>query len=189
MKVDIEDAIEKLYLKPFNITREKVIEAVTKEDVRKPIKFGDYTVILYLKNFGNHYLFVDGRWNRDSSTLLISAVYVVDQQIIQNMGIENPLAVLEQFAKEFGHLIEIGDQKSKFLLDAKMPIPFVKDYEDFSKVLYSNIKILDGETDMSLGDVVASPETLGDRYYANITFAYFINFEKYSQNLRSNNFI
>jgi hypothetical protein len=43
--------------------------------------------------------------------------------IVQNINIKNPLAVLEQFANEFGYEIDIGGQKSKFIHDARIPIP------------------------------------------------------------------
>jgi hypothetical protein len=192
LNVVIGDEIDDLYLKPFNISREKVIETVNKEDVRKPMNFGDYTIILYLKNFGKHYLLVDGRWKPISSTLVISAVYIVDQQIIHNIDANNPLAVLERFAEEFGYEIELGDQKSKFIHDSRIKIPTVDNIGDFTSLIKNSMRITDnGSTDIGsyLGDYLAKPEQFEENLYANIALAYFISIDKYTQYLKTKKFL
>jgi hypothetical protein len=103
-----------------------------------------------------------------------------------------PLAVLEQFAKEFGYDIEIADQKSKFIHDARIQVPFINSMDDFTKILYTNIRLSDNESyniGACLGDMLASAQELGGKFYVDISLAYFINTDKYTEYLKSNHLI
>jgi hypothetical protein len=123
---------------------------------------------------------------------LISSAFIIDQQLIKNIHIDNPLAILEQFANEFGYDVEIGDQKSKFIHDARIEIPFDSTMDDFPNLLHSNIKLSDnGSYDIGacVGDMIANPQELGGKVYVDISLAYYINTDKYTQYLKSNHFI
>jgi hypothetical protein len=184
--------VKQNYLIPFNITSDQVVETVTHQDEKKVINFSDYTVILFLKKFNNHYLFVDGRWKPLTNSLLVASVFIVDKHIIQNIGVKNPLAVLEQFANEFGYEIGIGGQKSKFIHDARIAIPHVDSGEELSRVIYNTIKISDNGNNVGsyTGDMLVKVEDLGGgRLYLNVSLAYFISVDKYSEYLKSNNYI
>ncbi len=156
--------------------------------MKKTINFPDYIIILFLKKFDSHYILVDGRWKPSSFSLLISSAFIVDQQLIKNLPIDNPLAVLEQFAKEFGYEIKIGDQKSKFIHDARLEIPIENEMDDITKVLNDNISILN-EGGEYLEDMLVRPQILEGKIYVDVALAYCISTEKYRQYLKSNNFI
>ena len=146
MKIDIPDVIEKEQLIPYNITHDQVDNTVTHEDIKKVIKLGrNMTIILFLKKFNNHYLFVDSRWISESQTLQVINVLIIPDQFIQNMPIDNPLAVLEQFSYKVGYNIEIGDQNEKFIHDATIRIRLAPN-QDFYKTLYSSMKITDDDS-------------------------------------------
>ncbi len=193
MNVIINDVVKNNYLTPFNITLEQINETVIKEDVKKPINFPGFTVILFLKKFDNHYILVDGRWNPSLFSLLISSAFIIDQQLIKNIPINNPLAVLEQFANEFGVEITISDQKGKFIHDARIEVPIQSSMDvDIAKVIKDNISLSDDGSPAVgkyLGDLLVRPQELGGKIYVDVALAYYISVEKYSQYLKSNNFI
>jgi hypothetical protein len=193
MDVIIEDVVKNNYLTPFKITPEQVKETVNHETAKKTMDFSGYTVILFLKKFDTHYILVDARSDPSLSSLLISSAFIIDQLVIKNISIDNPLAVLEQFAKEFGAEITIRDQKSKFIYDARIVIPIENPRNvDIAKALRDNISLSENGSPAIgnyLGDMLLRPQVLGDKIYVDIALIYYINTKKYSQYLKSNNFI
>jgi hypothetical protein len=163
MDVISSDVVRDQYLTPFKITPERIKETVTHEDVKKTIKLHDYIFLLFMKKYDSYYILVIGRWNPSSFSLLISSAYIIDQQLIKNIYIDNPLAVLEQSAKEFGYDVELGDQKSKFIHDARIQIPSASTMADFSNILNANLKLSDnGSYNIRpcIGDMIVSAQEL-----------------------------
>jgi hypothetical protein len=186
VKVIIPDVTKENHLTPYNITHERVVETVTYEDVKKIINLGrNFTVIMFLKNFKNHYLFVDSKWDTSTKLLEVSSVLIIPEQFVSTMSIENPLAVLEQFSNKIGYNIEIGDQNSKFIHDATVQLPIINDSE-FVKLLYRKLKITDDEGKKAgpyIGNFLF--RRVLNTSYVDIALAYFINVQKYTDYLRA----
>lgn len=189
----MDSLIEKQYLIPFGITREQINETVIHEDVKKPINYGEFTLILFLKKFDNYYVLVDGRWHPSAFSLLISSAFKVPQELIGNMPIDNPLTVLERLANEFGIDITIGDQTSRFIHDARIVIPIENHMgEDLMSVVNRHTSFSENGMPARgnyLGDTLARPNLLGDKISVDVALTYRINVDRYRQYLQSNNLI
>ena len=141
MHVIIEDVVSDNYLIPYKITREQINETVTHETAKKIMNLSGHTVILFLKKFDSHYILVDGRWNSSTSSLNISNAFIFNEELIKNIPIDNPLAVLQHFANQFGMEIRIGDQKGKFIdyFRIETPIENVRSNEDVANIIFHSI--------------------------------------------------
>jgi hypothetical protein len=81
------------------------------EDIKKIIRLDQgLNVIYFLKKKSDHYLLVDGRWS--SPNLSISAAFKIFTTTIEEIGNNNPLAVLQKLAEECSYEIQIGDQRN-----------------------------------------------------------------------------
>jgi len=194
MHVIIEDVVSDNYLIPFKITREQINETVTHETAKKIMNLSGHTVILFLKKFDSHYILVDGRWNSSTSSLNISNAFIFKEELIKNIPIDNPLAVLQHFANQFGMEIRIGDQKSKFIdyFRIETPIENVRSNEDVANIIFHSISHSDNElssTEGYLTEMVHRVQVLGNKLYIELSLLYRINTEKYTEYLKSNNFI
>jgi hypothetical protein len=194
MNVIIQDVVRDNYLIPFKITREQINETVTHETAKKIINFSGYTVILFLKQFDSHYVLVDGRWNSSTSSLNISNAFIFNEQLIRNIPIDNPLAVLQHFANQFGVEIKIGDQKGKFIdyVRIESPVENVRSSEDIANMIFHNISHSNNEpsnTGGYLTEMVHRAQVSGGKLYIELSLLYRINTEKYTKYLKSNNFI
>jgi hypothetical protein len=194
MNVIIQDVVRDNYLIPFKITREQINETVTHETAKKIINLSGYTVILFLKQFDSHYVLVDGRWNSSTSSLNISNAFIFNEELIENIAIDNPLAVLQHFANQFGVEIKIGDQKGKFIDYARIesPVENVRSNEDIANMIFHNISHSNNEPSITGGhltEMVHRTQVLGDKLYVELSMLYRINTEKYTEYLKSNNFV
>jgi hypothetical protein len=194
MHVIIQDVVSDNYLIPFKITREQINETVTHETAKKIMNLSGHTVILFLKKFDSHYILVDGRWNSSTSSLNISNAFIFNEELIKNIPIDNPLAVLQHFANQFGMEIRIGDQKGKFIdyFRIETSIENVRSNEDVANIIFHSISHSDNElasTEGYLTEMVHRVQVLGNKLYIELSLLYRINIEKYTEYLKSNNFI
>lgn len=194
MNVIIQDVVRDNYLIPFKITREQINETVTHETAKKIINLSGYTVILFLKQFDSHYVLVDGRWNPSTSSLNISNAFIFNEELVRNIPIDNPLAVLQHFANQFGVEIRIGDQKGKFIdyVRIESPVENVRSNEDIANMIFHNISHSNNEppnTGGYLTEMVHRAQVSGGKLYIELSLLYRINTEKYIEYLESNNFI
>ena len=194
MNVIIEDVVRDNYLIPFKITREQINETVTHETVKKIINFSGYTVILFLKKFDSHYILVDGRWNSSTSSLNISNAFMFHEGLIENISLDNPLAVLQHFANQFGVEIRIGDQKGKFIdyVRLETPLENVRSAGDVANIILHSISHSDNElsdTGGYLTEMIHRAQVIGGKLYIELSMLYRINTEKYTKYLKSNNLI
>lgn len=194
MNVIIQDVVRDNYLIPFKITREQINETVTHETAKKIINLSGYTVILFLKQFDSHYVLVDGRWNPSTSSLNISNAFIFNEELVRNIPIDNPLAVLQHFANQFGVEIRIGDQKGKFIdyVRIESPVENVRSNEDIANMIFHNISHSNNEppnTGGYLTEMVHRAQVSGGKLYIELSLLYRINTEKYTEYLKSNSFI
>jgi hypothetical protein len=195
MNVIIADVVRNNYLIPFKITREQINETVTHETAKKVINFSGYTVILFLKKFDSHYILVDGRWDSSTSSLNISNAFIFNEELIENIAIDDPLAVLQHFANQFGVEIGMGDQKGKFIdyVRIETPIENVRSDEDIADIIFDNISHSNNEPTSTTGgyltEMVQRAQVLGSKLYIELSLLYRINTEKYIEYLESNKFI
>jgi hypothetical protein len=194
MNVIIQDVVRDNYLIPFKITREQINETVTHETAKKIINLSGYTVILFLKQFDSHYVLVDGRWNSSTSSLNISNAFIFNEELIRNIPMDNPLAVLQHFANQFGVEIKIGDQKGKFIdyVRIESPVENVRSNEDIANMIFHNISHSNNEppnTGGYLTEMVHRAQVSRGKLYIELSLLYRINTEKYTEYLKSNNFI
>ncbi len=193
MKVIIDPVVENRYLIPFRISQEQPNDTVIHEDIKKLMNFGEFTLILFPKKFIDYYVLVDGRWHPSPFSLLISSAFKIDQQLIGNISIENPRAVLEKFANEFGADITIGGQIGRFIHDARLEVRLKPDRdEDFMSLVIRHISFSENgapTTGDYLGDMLVRPQQLGGKLFADIALLYRINVDRYRQHLQPNNLI
>ena len=185
-------SIERNLFKPINIPIDKVKGTINNPDIQKRINFPSYRVMFSLKKYNNHYLIVDTRPKESMQSLLFSNAFIIHEQLLQNIAIENPLGVLELFANECGYQIEIEGQKGKLIHDAEIKIPNYNPTDDLQTIVQNNI-ILDNRlkitevTEGLLGDCLASPKDVDGILHIIISLAYFIYVNKYTNYLRANN--
>lgn len=193
MKIIIDPVVENRYLIPFRISPEELNDTVIREDVKKLMNFGEFTLILFLKKFNGYYILVDGRWHPASFSLLISSAFKIDEQLIGNISIENPLAILEKLANEFGADITIGDQTVRFSHDARIEIRLKPQRdEDFMSLVNRHISFSENGTPTTggyLGDMLVRPQQSGGKLFADIALLYRINVDRYTQYLQAKHLI
>jgi hypothetical protein len=97
VEVEIEDQIYEFYLAPYKITREQVIDTINNSNITNTIRQEDYVLVLSLKSYDGYYILVDGR-PKDSS-VLVSSAYKFHKHLIRDLSLDNPLGMLERFAK------------------------------------------------------------------------------------------
>ena len=122
LKIIIDEGIEKIYLKCFNISLDKVIYSIDYPDSKKIIIFQNFKVIYILKKFDNYYLLIEGIIIDIEKEIKVKKVFVVGEQLLQNISIENLLEVIELFANEFGYQLEIENHTDKFIKNVKIKI-------------------------------------------------------------------
>ena len=123
MKVVIDEDTEKIYLKRFNISPDKVINVIENPDSKQIINFPNITLIYVLKKFDKYYLLIECSSSIDlKDEIKVDRVFIVGEQLLQNISIENPLKVIKLFANEFGYLLEIANQIDKFIQNIEIRI-------------------------------------------------------------------
>ena len=189
MKVILDETIDEVYLKRFNVSPDKVIHSIENPDSKKIIKLQDYKVIYVLKKFDNYYLLIDGR-SETEDEVKVDSVFIVGKQIVQNISIENPLTVIALLANEFGYHLEIGDHTGKFIQDAEIKI--LHNRTSIKKKILNNTLITDdGKIVNAIGliSTVADSEVNEGTELINICFFYCISLNKYMYYLKTNNLI
>jgi hypothetical protein len=189
LKVILDKATDKVYLKRFNISPDKVIHSIENPDSKKIINLQTYKVIYVLKKFDNYYLLIDARnETAGEDEVKIDSVFMIDEQLVQNISIENPLAILDLFANEFGYQLEIGDHTSKFIQNAEIKIPH--NHTSIKKKILNNTLITDdGKIVNAIGlmSALADSKVIRGIEYINIYFFYCISLNKYMYYLKTNN--
>jgi hypothetical protein len=190
LKVILDEATDKVYLKRFNISPDKVIHSIENPDSKKIINLQTYQVIYVLKKFDNYYLLIDARNETAGEEVNIDSVFMIDEQLVQNISIENPLAVLDLFANEFGYQLEIGDYTGKFIQNAEIKIPH-NHTSIKKKILYNTLITDDGKIVNAIGlmSAVADSKVISGTEFINIYFFYCISLNKYMYYLKTNNLI
>jgi hypothetical protein len=143
----------------------------------------DLQVIYFLKRKNGHYLLVDGRWS--PPTLSISAVFKILTATIEEIGISNPLAVLQKLAEQCGYEIQIGDQRSKFIFDATISIPKIHSESEYSHVMSQLVRWERGSGDVVIEDHLFKWRQGENHDYVDVAFAYAISTNKYLCYLKS----
>jgi hypothetical protein len=189
LKVILDEATDGIYLKRFNISPDKVIHSIDNPDSKKIINLQTYKVIYVLKKFDNYYLWIDAR-NETGEELKIDSVFMIGEQLVQNISIENPLTVIALLANKFGYQLEIGDHIGKFIQDAEIKI--LHNRTSIKKKILNNTLITDdGKIVNAIGliSTVADSEVIGGTEHINIYFFYCISLNKYMYYLKTNNLI
>lgn len=191
MDITIDDQISNLYLSPYNISRQQVIDTINNADVNRTVHQGDYTIALFLRKFDSHYILVDGR--PKPSSILVSNVFKFNEQLIRDLPADNPLGMLEKFANEVGYEIKIGDERSKFIHATEIRLPAGSSMHDIGELIQKSIifdeKHNDPNRPLTLGDMLMRPKDLGGVIYVDVALAYCISTVKYSRYLKANNLI
>ena len=118
MKIIVDEETEKIYLKRFNISIDKVIYSIENPDRKKVVDIQNFKLICILKKFDNYYLLINGRIDTDTE-IKIDRVFIISEHFLKNISIENPLEIIELFVKEFGYQLEIANHKGKFIQNVK----------------------------------------------------------------------
>ena len=141
-------------------------------------------------------IFVDARSNPSFSQINIASAFKIDQQLIGNISIENPIAVLEQLANSFGADVSIGGQTSKFVHAARIEITIQNRVNvDIVSEMYRNISFSENGVPITtiggnyVGDLLARPKELEGKIYVDVMLAYQINADRYRRYLQSHNLL
>jgi len=191
LKVVIDEDTEKIYLKRFNISPDKVINAIENPDSKKIIHFQNSKLIYVLKKFDKYYLLIECSSSIDlKDEIKVDRVFIVGEQLLQNISIENPLKVIKLVANEFGYLLEIANQIDKFIQNIEIKILQNHHTSIKRKILYNTV-ITDDEGRLIKGkglvSLVADSKVLDEIEHINIFFFYCISLSKYMYYLKTNN--
>ena len=132
---------------------------------------------------------IDAR-NETGEEVKIDSVFIIGEQLVQNISIENPLAILELFANEFGYQLEVGDYTGNFVQNIEIKIPH-NHTSIKKKILYNTLITDDGKIVNAIGliSTVANSKVIKGIEYINIYFFYCISLNKYMYYLKTNNLI
>jgi hypothetical protein len=190
LKVILDQTKYEIYLKRFNISQDKVVYSIQNPDSVKRINFQNYKVIYVLKKFENYYLLIDCRSEIGEEEITVDSVFIVGEQLVQSISIENPLAILERFVNKFGYQLEICGQIGKFIHDVEIKMPH--NHTNINQKIRNNTLITDdGKLINAIGlmSTVADSKVIGRIEYINIFFFYCISLNKYMYYLKTNNLI
>jgi len=188
LKVILDETTDKVYLKRFSISPDKVIQSIENPDSKKIINLQTYQVIYVLKKFDNYYLLIDARKETAGEEVKIDSLFMIDEQLVQNISIENPLTVIELFVNEFGYQLEIANQTSKFIQNVEIKI--LHNHTSIKKKILNNTMITDdGRLINAKGllSLVADSKVIDGIEHINIYFFYCISLNKYMYYLKTNN--
>lgn len=192
MKVIVDEDINTIYLKRFNISPDKVIYSIENPDSKKIINFQNFKVIYVLKKFDNYYLLIEGCRYKMEREIKIKRVFIVGEQLLQNISIENPVEVIKLFANEFGYELEIANQTGKFIQNVGIKILQNHQTSIKKKGLYNTV-ITDDDGRLIKGtgllSLIADSKIIDGIEHINIFFFYCISLNKYMYYLKTNNLI
>lgn len=132
MNVVIDDSLYEDLLKPCNITKDDVKEAVLNEYEKVLNQYGKETIessgfdadIVFLKGMPNNYfLLVDAKLNPPNFSINNVFRIFPDTRPLQGIDIRNPIHVLQKIVDEFGYTLQIGDHHSKFIHNETIKVP------------------------------------------------------------------
>ena len=191
MKIIVDEETEKIYLKRFNISIDKVIYSIENPDRKKVVDIQNFKLIYILKKFDNYYLLINGRIDTDTE-IKIDRVFIISEHFLKNISIENPLEIIELFVKEFGYQLEIANHTGKFIQNVKLKILASRHTSIKKKILYNTLitdddgRLISGTGLLSLG---ADSKIIDGIEYIDIFFFYCISLNKYTYDLKTNNLI
>jgi hypothetical protein len=188
LKVILYEATNEIYLKRFNISLDKVIYSIENPESKKIIDFQNFKVIYVLKKFDDYYLLIESR-NEIEREIKVDRVFILGEQSLQNVSIENLLKVIELFANKFGYLLEIANQTGKFIQNVEIKIlqnhhTSIKKKIPYNIVITDNGRLINGTGLLSL---VADSKVIDGIEHLNIFFFYCISLNKYMYYLKTNN--
>ena len=192
LKIIIDEEIEKIYLKRFNISLDKVIYSIDYPDSKKITIFQNFKVIYILKKFDNYYLLIEGIIMDIEKEIKVKKVFVVGEQLLQNISVENLLEVIELFANKFGYQLEIANHTDKFIQNVKIKILRNQQHTSIKKkILYNTVITDDGRliNGTDLLSLVADSKFIDGIEYTDIFIIYCISLNKYIYYLKTNNLI
>ena len=191
MKIIVDEETEKIYLKRFNISIDKVIYSIENPDRKKVVDIQNFKLIYILKKFDNYYLLINGRIDTDTE-IKIDRVFIISEHFLKNISIENPLEIIELFVKEFGYQLEIANHTGKFIQNVKLKILASRHTSIKKKILYNTLitdddgRLISGTGLLSLG---ADSKIIDGIEYIDIFFFYCISLNKYMYYLKTNKLI
>ena len=191
MKIIVDEETEKIYLKRFNISIDKVIYSIENPDRKKVVDIQNFKLIYIQKKFDNYYLLINGRIDTDTE-IKIDRVFIISEHFLKNISIENPLEIIELFVKEFGYQLEIANHTGKFIQNVKLKILASRHTSIKKKILYNTLitdddgRLISGTGLLSLG---ADSKIIDGIEYIDIFFFYCISLNKYMYYLKTNKLI
>ncbi|HJT82973.1 MAG TPA: hypothetical protein VJ697_00700 [Nitrososphaeraceae archaeon] len=191
MKIIVDEETEKIYLKRFNISIDKVICSIENPDSKKIVNIQNFKLISVLKKFDNYYLLINGRIDTDTE-IKIDRVFIIGEHLLKNISIENPLEIIEQFANEFGYQLEIANHTGKFIQNVKLKILANRHTSIKKKILYNTLitaddgRIISGTGLLSL---CADSKIIDGIEHIDIFFFFCISLNKYMYHLKTNKLI
>jgi hypothetical protein len=191
LKIIVDEETEKIYLKRFNISIDKVIYSIENPDRKKVVDIQNFKLIYILKKFDNYYLLINGRIDTDTE-IKIDRVFIISEHFLKNISIENPLEIIELFVKEFGYQLEIANHTGKFIQNVKLKILASRHTSIKKKILYNTLitdddgRLISGTGLLSLG---ADSKIIDGIEYIDIFFFYCISLNKYMYYLKTNKLI
>ena len=190
MKIILDEDTDKIYLKRFNISLDRVIYSIENPDSKKIIDFQNRKVIYVLKKIDNYYLLIDGTRIDIENEIKVERVFIVGEKLLQNISVENLLEVIELFANEFGYQLEIANHTSKFIQNTEIKI-IQNYYTSIKKKILYNTVITDDDGRLIRGtgllSLVADSKVIDGIEHMTIFFFYCISLNKYMYYLKTNN--
>ena len=116
MKIDFH-LLEEPYINLARISKKDVIRTVTDPMMQQKVEISDLTVVLYLRKEpkGDTYLLIVGQITAEK-VYEVGLSLRIRSELIQKVGTNEPLILLQQIAANFGVNQKIGEVTSKFFL-------------------------------------------------------------------------
>ena len=179
------DIYEEL-MEPCHITKEDVNDVVHYEDSKKVIQLNNTQAhIVFLKRMPKDYfLLIDSKWN--APILSIHNIFRVFPHTLDGLN-TNPLHILQKIVDDWGYVLKIGNQYSKFIYNETFKVPKSEVNSDYNERLMSElgphiipIGFEQNSRDKPIGSGISRIKISGSDYdILEVLLAYVISLRKY----------
>lgn len=124
MQIKFSQSFKDISEKELGITKEDVIQTI-KNPLRKQLILFDGLDILAVirkEEKTNSYILVIAQ-RKDDTLHIRSSCFRILHDLIEMVGTNEPIVLLQQLALNFGYILKIGERKGKFFFRERIPVP------------------------------------------------------------------